>query len=156
MQGFVFRFAMVFAAVFAVLFVLVWLFLSSAPSQAAELRPLTIETANGPKTFHVEIADTPETRERGLMFRRHMAADHGMVFYYTPPRRAVMWMKNTYLSLDMLFVNAAGEITHVAADTTPLSEALVSAEGLTYAVIELNGGTAAREGISPGDVVIFP
>ena len=116
--------------------------------------PLTIRKADGTTAaFTVELAISAEQRAQGLMNRKEMAADHGMLFDFGLTRRVAMWMKNTYLPLDMLFIRQDGTIARVAADTVPQSEAIVDSREPVHFVLELNGGTAARLGIAPGDKV---
>jgi uncharacterized membrane protein (UPF0127 family) len=115
---------------------------------------LVIETAAGQRHhFEVEIAATPAQRGRGLMFRESMPADAGMLFLYSVEQPIRMWMKNTLLPLDMLFVAGDGRIVNIAENTTPLSEKVVGSGAPALGVIELNGGTARRLGIAPGDRV---
>ncbi|MBE7244272.1 hypothetical protein MHIMP23_15190 [Methylobacterium hispanicum] len=95
-------------------------------------------------------------RARGLMFRRSMAPNHGMLFDFERVEPVAMWMKNTYLPLDMLFIRADGTVARVAADTEPLSTATILSGEPVLAVLELNAGTAARLGIRPGDRVDHP
>jgi hypothetical protein len=118
--------------------------------------PLTIVTTSGPQHFTVEIATTPQQMEQGLMFRPSLAPDAGMLFDYGRPSMAMMWMKNTLIPLDMLFVDAQGRIVNIHERAVPGSLATIAAAAPARAVIELNGGTAARLGIRPGDKVIFP
>jgi uncharacterized membrane protein (UPF0127 family) len=118
--------------------------------------PLTIVTASGPHQFTVELATTPAQMEQGLMFRQSLAPDAGMLFDYMAPSMAMMWMKNTLIPLDMLFVDAQGRIVNIHERAVPGSLATISAAAPARAVIELNGGTAARLGIRPGDRVMFP
>src|ERR1044071_1166671 len=118
--------------------------------------PLTIVTAGGQHKFTVELATTPAQMEQGLMFRRSLAPDAGMLFDYRTPSMAMMWMKNTLIPLDMLFVDTQGRIVNIHERAVPGSLATISAVAPVRAVIELNGGTAARLGIHPGDRVIFP
>jgi uncharacterized protein len=118
---------------------------------------VTVETASGARhRFTVEVATTPAQTAQGLMFRRQMAADAGMLFLFDPPENAVFWMKNTYIPLDMIFIAPDGRILNIAERTVPLTETPVPAAGLTRAVLEVNGGTAARLGIKPGDRVRHP
>ena len=117
---------------------------------------LTIVAAGGPHKFTVEVATTPAQMEQGLMFRRSLAPDAGMLFDYGAPSPAMMWMKNTLIPLDMLFVDAAGRIVNIHERAVPGSLATIAATAPVRAVIELNGGTAARLGIRPGDRVEFP
>ena len=115
---------------------------------------LVIVSESGRHEFTVELAVTPEQRAQGLMYRRGMAADAGMLFDYSRRAgRAAMWMKNTYIPLDMLFIKADGEIESIAERTVPHSLESVSSKGPVRGVLELNGGTAARLGIEPGDTV---
>jgi uncharacterized protein len=129
-----------------------------ARAQLAEFpsAPLTIVTQNGPRKFTVEIATTPAQLEQGLMFRRSLAPDAGMLFDFQTTMLATMWMKNTLIPLDMLFVDTTGHIVNIHERAVPASLATIAAAAPVRAVIELNGGTAARLGIKPGDRVIFP
>jgi uncharacterized membrane protein (UPF0127 family) len=117
---------------------------------------LVIVTAGGPHRFTVEIADTPQTRAQGLMFRKSLPADAGMLFDFERPQRVAFWMKNTLIPLDMLFVDARGRILGVHADAAPLSLASIESPAPVRAVIEIAGGTAARLGIKPGARVLYP
>jgi uncharacterized membrane protein (UPF0127 family) len=114
---------------------------------------LVIDTAGGPRNFRVEIAVTPEQRQQGLMYRESLAADTGMLFLYGEDRQVRMWMKNTLIPLDMIFIRRDGTVESVAERTIPLSSAIVASKGDVAAVLEVNGGTAARLGIRPGDRV---
>jgi len=118
--------------------------------------PLTIVTAGGPHRFTVELATSPAQMMQGLMFRQSLAPDAGMLFDYQTPSMASMWMKNTLIPLDMLFVDAAGHIVNIHERAVPGSLDAIAAAAPVRAVIELNGGTAARLGIRPGDRVIYP
>ena len=104
----------------------------------------------------MELARTPEERSRGLMFRESMAADAGMLFDFGRVGRQAMWMKNTYLPLDMLFIRNDGTIHHIQQRTQPQSENIIPSNGRVRAVLELNGGTVERLGIKVGDVVEHP
>jgi uncharacterized protein len=117
---------------------------------------LTIVSASGPHRFHVELAETPAQMEHGLMFREELAPDAGMLFDFKEPTMATMWMENTLIPLDMLFVGENGHIVNIHERAVPQSKAIIAAAAPVRAVIELNGGTAARLGIKPGDRVIFP
>ena len=117
---------------------------------------LTIVSANGPHRFKVEVAETPAQMEQGLMFRTSLAPDAGMLFIYPQPTVATMWMKNTLIPLDMLFVDIRGRIVNIRQRAVPQSLDVISAAAPVRAVIELNGGTAARLGIEPGDKVLHP
>lgn len=115
--------------------------------------PLTIRTAHGTRRYAVERALTPDKQELGLMYRRHMGAHHGMIFPMEPARPASFWMKNTYIPLDLVFIGADHTISSIARDATPLSTATIDSTGPVIAVLELNGGVAARDGLRPGDRV---
>jgi uncharacterized protein len=120
---------------------------------AVNLEPLSIDTSSGPRAFRVEIADDPAEMSKGLMFRQTMPADQGMLFIHEKDGERLMWMKNTYLALDMLFITADGRISHIAERTQPFSETTIASNGPVRAVLELNGGAAAAAGIKVGDVV---
>jgi len=116
---------------------------------------LAIETADGAiHPFTVELALTPQQRAKGLMFRHDMAPEAGMLFLFDREAPRSFWMKNTYLSLDMLFLDASGRIVAIAADTVPLTETPVASGVPALGVLELNAGTAMRLGIAPGDRVV--
>jgi len=123
---------------------------------AAEALPaerIVIATRTGPRTLRVEIAADPASREHGLMGRKHLAPDAGMLFDFHKPMMAAFWMKDTPLSLDMLFVRSDGSVSSIAANAVPFSEKeIVSVEPIR-AVIEIKGGGAHALGIAPGDVV---
>ncbi len=116
---------------------------------------LKIETAKGVHSFEVELATNDDQRARGLMFRNEMAPDAGMLFVYRRDRVLTMWMANTYLPLDMLFIGADGRIVRIAENTIPLSRATISSRNRARAVLELNAGTARRLGIDAGDRVVY-
>jgi uncharacterized protein len=124
-------------------------------AEPAHLRtePLSIATRQGVVRFRVEIADTAATRERGLMFRRHLAADGGMLFDFRTPQPVAFWMKNTLIPLDMIFIARDGRIVSIARNATPLSEAPIPSGGEVLGVLELRGGRAAEIGAEPGDQV---
>ena len=115
--------------------------------------PLAIRTRHGPRHFRVEVARSEETQALGLMYRRHMATRHGMIFPMSPPRMASFWMKNTLIPLDLLFIRSDGTISSIAADAPTRSLDHIDSTEPVAAVLELNGGAAARDGIRPGDKV---
>ena len=125
-------------------------------SLAVELQPLEIVSKTGVHTFAVELAVTPEEQARGLMFRRELPEGQGMLFDFQREQPATFWMKNTYVSLDMIFIRADGRILRIAENTVPLSEALVPSGGPVRAVLEVVAGTARKLGIAPGDQVAHP
>ncbi|MGL4296703.1 MAG: DUF192 domain-containing protein [Aestuariivirga sp.] len=119
----------------------------------SKLEPITIATEDDAKMFTVEIADTDALRARGLMFRQRLPEDRGMLFDFGTPREAAMWMKNTYIPLDMLFIRADGTIAYIAENTVPQSEEIIGVREPVLAVLELAGGTTRKLGIRPGDTV---
>jgi uncharacterized membrane protein (UPF0127 family) len=129
---------------------------AEARAATAKTEPLTIVTKTGPKRFDVEVMRDDASRARGLMFRRHMAPEHGMLFDFEHDEPVTMWMKNTYLPLDMVFIQRDGTVSRVAADTEPLSTAIIASGTPVLAVLELNAGTAAKLGIQPGDRIEHP
>ena len=124
--------------------------------QAFSKSSLVIRTTEADHKFTIEIARTPGQMAQGLMYRRRMAADAGMLFLFPVPDRVTMWMKNTYIPLDMLFIDGTGWITGMAERTVPLSLEIIRSEKPVSAVLELNAGTVSRLGIRPGDRVIHP
>ncbi len=119
----------------------------------SKIEPLTIATEADASLFTVEIADTDELRQRGLMFRQRMPEDRGMLFDFGQSRPVGMWMKNTYISLDMLFIRSDGTIAHIAENTVPKSLDVVGVNEPVLAVLELAGGSARRLRIRTGDTV---
>ena len=129
---------------------------ASVPVQGSALDSLEIVTATGRHAFQVEIADNDATREHGLMDRRYMAPDHGMLFEFDREEPVSFWMKNTYIPLDMIFIAPSGVVTHIAANAEPLSERVIPSGSPCIAVLELNGGMAASIGLKVGDKVRHP
>ncbi|HEX5007284.1 MAG TPA: DUF192 domain-containing protein [Hyphomonadaceae bacterium] len=116
--------------------------------------PLTIVTADGKShAFKVEMADTPEESERGLMYRASMPKDHGMIFDFKPAREVSMWMKNCLFPQDMLFLDEKGKVLAIAENARPGSTRLISPGFPIASVLELNGGMAKELGLKPGDKV---
>ena len=118
-----------------------------------DLVALAIDSGGRRHAFTVEVARTAEQQEHGLMERRSLAPDAGMLFPFDPPRPASFWMRNTLIPLDMLFVRPDGTIARVAADAVPMSETPIAVEEPMTAVLELRGGRAAELGIHAGDRV---
>jgi uncharacterized protein len=125
----------------------------STTVRAATVEQLEIVTKGGVRVFEVEMAVTPEEQEQGLMYRRELADGKGMLFDMGEERPAVFWMKNTYVSLDMIFIRSDGSIASIAANTKPLSEARIYSGAPVRGVLEVVAGTAKRYGIVPGDKV---
>jgi hypothetical protein len=118
------------------------------------VEPLQIVTHDGRiLNFRVEIADTDASRERGLMFRKSLAGDAGMLFDFKSEQNVSFWMKNTLIPLDMLFIDKDGYIINLAPNATPLSEANIPSGGPVLGVLEIRGGRAAELGVEPGDRV---
>ena len=115
---------------------------------------LRIVTASGTHPFQVEIASDERSRETGLMNRRYMAPNHGMLFEFDADDPQAFWMKNTYIPLDMIFISRTGIVTHIVANAEPLSETMIPSGGPCAAVLELNGGTAASIGLKVGDRIL--
>jgi uncharacterized protein len=124
-----------------------------APASSAELQTLEIASKTGVHAFQVEMAITPEEKERGLMFRRELPEGHGMLFDFFVDQDVAFWMKNTYIPLDMIFIRSDGRILRIAENAQPLSERNIPSGGPVRAVLEVIGGTARKMGIAPGDHV---
>jgi uncharacterized protein len=121
---------------------------------AQALESLSIATQGGQKqSFRVEVARNDADRAQGLMYRRSMPADQGMLFDFGRVEPVSMWMQNTYLSLDMLFIRPDGTIARIATNTEPLSTRTIPSGEPVLAVLELNAGTTSKLGIKPGDRV---
>ncbi|MDE2007700.1 MAG: DUF192 domain-containing protein [Rhodospirillales bacterium] len=129
----------------------------TGPQPELPRETLTIVTADGKShLFHVEIARTPEEQITGLMFRKQVAPDGGMLFVWPQPIVSRMWMKNTLVPLDMVFIAADGRIDSIAEDTVPRSLRTRASHGKVIATLELAGGTTQRLGITVGDKVTLP
>ncbi len=140
----------------AAILVITGLAIASAPAGAASFQPLEIVTKNGVQVFSVEMATTDEEKQTGLMYRKELADGKGMLFDFNPEQEVSMWMKNTYVSLDMIFIRADGRILRIAENTEPLSTKIISSRGPARAVLEVVAGTAQKYGIRPGDRVGHP
>lgn len=127
-----------------------------APAAQSATEPLAVVGKGGRHAFNVEVMRDDAGRARGLMYRRSMAPDHGMLFDFERPLPVNMWMKNTYIPLDMVFIRSDGSIARIAPDTEPLSTRIVSSGEPVLAVLELNAGTAAKLGMRAGDRVEHP
>jgi uncharacterized protein len=124
--------------------------------QAASVQPLEIVTKSGVQVFSVEMATTEQEKETGLMYRKELADGKGMLFDFSPEQQVSMWMKNTFVSLDMIFIRADGRILRIAENTEPQSTAIIASQGLVKGVLEVVAGTAKKYGIAPGDRVGHP
>ena len=114
---------------------------------------LKIETRHGPVLLDVEVADTEPQRQHGLMFRRHLPDGHGMIFLFEDEHEITMWMKNTYISLDMVFIDNDWHIVHIARSAEPLSTDIISSVQPASRVLEILAGQADKLGLKPGDAV---
>jgi len=139
-----------------VLAICAWLAILSAPVGAAELQPVEIVTRSGVHVFTVEVAKTDQERATGLMYRKELPEGRGMLFDFSPEQQVSMWMKNTFIPLDMIFIRGDGRIIRIAENTEPQSEKIISSGGLVRGVLEVIGGTAKKYGIAPGDRVAHP
>jgi uncharacterized membrane protein (UPF0127 family) len=126
--------------------------LTARAQETFSTEPLTIEKSNGEKhDFTVELAVNGGQRQQGLMFRKTMPEDHGMLFDFGGMRDVTMWMRNTLLPLDMIFFGPDGVITHIHENAVPHSEAIISSRGPVKYVLEVNGGLTRKLVIRPGD-----
>ncbi len=140
----IFRLSSIVAAAF---------FLAAAPALAQQFERVEIVSKSGVHVFDVEMAVTPQQRSTGLMHRKELPPGRGMLFDFEGEGPISMWMKNTYVSLDMIFIRADGRIARIAESTTPLSEQTILSGAPVKAVLEVVAGTAKRLGIAPGDRV---
>jgi uncharacterized protein len=132
-----------------------WMFAGEA-GRAASVQPLEIVTKTGVHVFSVEMATTEEEKTTGLMYRKELPEGKGMLFDFAPDQEVSMWMKNTYISLDMIFIRADGRILRIAENTEPMSTKIIPSRGLARGVLEVIAGTAQKYGIAPGDRVAHP
>jgi uncharacterized membrane protein (UPF0127 family) len=126
------------------------------PALAADPDTLEIVSKTGVHVFTVELAVTDEQRAHGLMERRSLPEGQGMLFKFEPDQNILMWMHNTYISLDMIFIRGDGRILRIAENTTPLSDRTISSGGPARGVLEVIAGTARKLGLVPGDRVAHP
>jgi uncharacterized membrane protein (UPF0127 family) len=129
---------------------------AGAGVQAASVQPLEIVTKSGVQVFSVEMATTEEEKATGLMYRKELADGKGMLFDFSPEQEVSMWMKNTFISLDMIFIRADGRILRITENTEPQSTKIIPSRGLAKGVLEVIAGTAKKYGIAPGDRVGHP
>jgi len=137
-------------ALFALFLVPRWIGAASA------METLEIASKNGVHAFAVELAVNDEQRAKGLMFRKELPEGQGMLFDFQTEQPVSFWMKNTYVSLDMIFIQADGRILSIAENTQPLSERPVPSGGPVRFVLEVVAGTTRKLGIRPGDRVAHP
>jgi len=126
--------------------------LSAFPQSLLAIRTTAGKVVN----FKIWTADSPRREEQGLMFVHEMDEHAGMLFVFPGNQRPTMWMKNTYISLDLLFINEHGRIEYIAARATPLSLSIIESPKPSLAVLELKGGASEELGIQVGDTVVHP
>ena len=134
----------------------VWAGGPAPPAHADPLEPLTLHTATGEHAYSVEVAATFATRDRGLMYRRYMPMDRGMLFEFDRDEPVAFWMKNTFIPLDMIFIARNGKVMRIVDRAEPMSETGIPSGGPVAAVLELNGGAAAQIGLQVGDTARHP
>ncbi len=125
------------------------------PGEAPKLERVAIDTAKGERVFMVEVVREETERNRGLMFRHSLPDDGGMLFDYDAPQEIEFWMKNTFIPLDIIFIDAGGHVITIAANTTPLSLERIPSGGAVRGVLEVKGGVSAKLGIKVGDRVRY-
>jgi len=128
----------------------------SGPVAADDTGTLVLKTASGDYAYTVELATTDGTRAKGLMFRRALPKSQGMLFLYDQPQDIGMWMRNTYIPLDMIFIDADRRVHRIETHTEPFSMKIIPSGGPVAAVLELNAGQADEIGLKPGDEVVYP
>ena len=124
------------------------------PADAMRHGKLTLQTAQGAHVIDIGVAETPAEQQMGLKFCRSVPEKSGMLFVYPGPQEVTMWMKDTYVSLDMVFIKADGEVHRIEAHTEPFSQTTISSRGDVVAVLELVAGSAERLGLKPGDSAV--
>jgi uncharacterized membrane protein (UPF0127 family) len=127
---------------------------SAEQPQSLAMESVTIRTAQGSKVIRAQVADTPERREIGLMYRKQMADDEGMIFDFQEPQSLAFWMRNTLIPLDIIFIDERGRVINIVANARPMDETPLPSSAPALAVLEINGGLASKLGIHPGDVVV--
>ncbi|MEM6712764.1 MAG: DUF192 domain-containing protein [Pseudomonadota bacterium] len=144
------------AGLYPVVLCVVFLALTLSDARSFERSSLTIETGNGAYTFDLEIARTAQEQGLGLMHRRSLPQDYAMLFPFERAREASFWMRNTFVSLDMVFIGRGGKVHRIEYATEPLSTRMVPSRGDVIGVLEFVAGTADRIGLGPGDVIDHP
>jgi uncharacterized membrane protein (UPF0127 family) len=144
------------AALFAVVLGAVMGLMAAGAAARMKQETLILVTATGERTLSVEVAQTDEERALGLMFRTSLPEGTGMLFPYAPPQEVSMWMRNTYISLDMVFIRADGVVHRIETRTQPMSDTIIPSRGIVAAVLELPAGDADRLGLRAGDRVRHP
>ena len=132
------------------------LLISVGPTRSAGTQTIEVVTKTGVHSFAVELADNDAEREKGLMYRKDLPEGRGMLFDFHREQEVSFWMQNTYIPLDMIFIQGDGRILRIAENTEPLSTRLIPSGGPIRAVLEVIGGTSRKLGIAPGDRVASP
>jgi hypothetical protein len=143
-------------AISAASILLAFAWLAAAARAEPAFERLEIVTASGTHVFKTEVARTMAERAKGLMYRRELPQDRAMLFDFGAEREVMMWMKNTYIPLDMVFLSRKGKVVSIAYDARPMSEAIISSHAPAYAVIEIAAGVARKIGVEVGDAVRHP
>lgn len=125
-------------------------------SQAAGTGTIVLKTETGDHNYDIEVATTDQDRAIGLMYRRSLPENSGMLFLYDRPQPAAMWMKNTFIPLDMIFIAPDGTVQRIETYTEPFSTRSIESGGHVVGVLELNAGQADKIGLKRGDKVIYP
>ena len=141
---------------FGAVTLIAWMLLAAMAQADCTADRLDIATQTATQSFSVEVADTPQEQQLGLMNRSHMASAAGMLFVFDAPKHAQFWMKNTLIPLDMIFADSAGVITHIHENALPRDETVIDGGLNVQFVFEINGGFARRLGILPGDHLRHP
>jgi uncharacterized protein len=128
----------------------------TAPQTGLRVESLSIATRRGVRNFRVEMADTAQTREIGMMWRTSVPRGTGMLFDFKTPQPVYFWMENTLSSLDIIYIRADGTIANIAANAPPLSRAVIPSAGPIVGVLEIGAGEARRLGITAGQKVTHP
>lgn len=133
-----------------------WFALAVTSATAADFQPLEIVTRSGVHVFTVEIAKTEQERATGLMYRKELAEGRGMLFDFSPEQPVSMWMKNTFIPLDMVFFDTRGRILRIHERAVPQTEDIIDSGVAVAGVLEILGGEARRRGLQVGDRLLHP
>jgi uncharacterized protein len=128
----------------------------TGPQTGLRVERLSVATPRGQRVFRVEMADTPQSREIGMMWRTNVPRGTGMLFDFKAPQQVFFWMENTLSSLDIIYIRADGTIANIAANAPPLSRAIIPSAGPIVGVLEIGAGEARRLGIIAGQKVSHP
>jgi uncharacterized protein len=129
---------------------------AGVPQTGLRVEQLVIQTPDGDRQFDVEIAETPESREVGMMWRTSIGRTRGMLFLFEDNVERAFWMQNTLISLDLIYIRADGTIARINANAVPRSQALLPSGEPVVAVLEIGGGEALRQGLAEGQRVLHP